>query len=113
MYNFVVRKSPWHDSVIQISENIIGMTRVLKFLYYKPNYEAHDKLENILNMYNIHNKMLTPKWHFMEFKTGNTSENRQETRYKISFFFCLLSFVFLGMHPQHMEVPRLGVESEL
>ena len=22
-------------------------------------------------------------------------------------------FVFLGLHPQHMEVPRLGVESEL
>ena len=26
-------------------------------------------------------------------------------------FFCF--FVFLGLHPQHMEVPRLGVESEL
>ena len=26
-------------------------------------------------------------------------------------FFCL--FVFLGPHPRHMEVPRLGVESEL
>ena len=25
----------------------------------------------------------------------------------------LLFFVFLGPHPQHMEVPRLGVESEL
>ena len=24
-----------------------------------------------------------------------------------------LVFVFLGLHPQHMEVPRLGVESEL
>jgi len=38
------------------------------------------------------------------------------------FFFCLLSFVFLlllllllflGPLPRHMEVPRLGVESEL
>ena len=27
------------------------------------------------------------------------------------FFFCLLSI--LGLHPQHMEVPRLGVQSEL
>ena len=27
------------------------------------------------------------------------------------FFFCL--FVFLGLHPQHMEVPRLEVKSEL
>ena len=28
-------------------------------------------------------------------------------------FFFSLSFVFLGPHPRHMEVPRLGVESEL
>ena len=25
----------------------------------------------------------------------------------------ILSFVFLGLHSQHMEVPSLGVESEL
>ena len=29
------------------------------------------------------------------------------------FFFCLFSFVFLGLYPQHMNVPRLGVDSEL
>ena len=29
------------------------------------------------------------------------------------FLFCLCCFCFLGLHPQHMEVPRLGVESEL
>ena len=29
----------------------------------------------------------------------------------LCFIFCLLSF--LGPHPQHMEVPRLGVQSEL
>ena len=28
-------------------------------------------------------------------------------------FFLSLSLAFLGLHPQHMEVPRLGVESEL
>ena len=28
-------------------------------------------------------------------------------------FFIFLFFCFLGLHPQHMEVPRLGVESEL
>ena len=29
-------------------------------------------------------------------------------------FFCFLFvFSFLGPHPQHMEVPRLGVQSEL
>ena len=29
------------------------------------------------------------------------------------FLFFSFSFVFLGLHPRHMEVPRLGVESEL
>jgi len=32
---------------------------------------------------------------------------------KIFFFFCLLCLLFLGPLPQHMEVPRPGVESEL
>ena len=36
---------------------------------------------------------------------------------RISFLFFVLSFsfsfVFLGPHPQRMEIPRLGVESEL
>ena len=36
----------------------------------------------------------------------------------VSFFFSFFSFffglsVFLGLHPQHMEVPRLGVQLEL
>ena len=31
----------------------------------------------------------------------------------ISFFFFLFSFSFLGPHPWHMEVPRLGVQSKL
>ena len=30
-----------------------------------------------------------------------------------SFFFFFFFFVFLGPHPCHMEVPRLGVQSEL
>ena len=29
------------------------------------------------------------------------------------FIFYFLFFVFLGLHLQHMEVPRLGVESQL
>ena len=29
------------------------------------------------------------------------------------FLFSFLSFIFLGLHPQHMEVPSLGVELEL
>ena len=28
-------------------------------------------------------------------------------------YVCIYLFIFLGLHPQHMEVPRLGVESEL
>ena len=31
----------------------------------------------------------------------------------ILFYFIFPSFTFLGLHPKHMEVPRLGVESEL
>ena len=31
----------------------------------------------------------------------------------IYLFIYLLSFVLLGLHLQHMKVPRLGVESEL
>ena len=38
----------------------------------------------------------------------DTTETKQMK--KLDFFFFL---VFLGPHPQHMEVPRLGVESEL
>jgi len=30
-----------------------------------------------------------------------------------SFFFFFFFFVFSGSHPWHMEVPRLGVQSEL
>ena len=31
----------------------------------------------------------------------------------VFWFVCLFILVFLGLHPQHMEVPRLGVKSEL
>ena len=31
----------------------------------------------------------------------------------ILFYFYFLFFSFLGLHARHMEVPRLGVESEL
>ena len=30
----------------------------------------------------------------------------------MNFFFFFFFFCFLGLHPWHMEVPRLGVESE-
>ena len=31
----------------------------------------------------------------------------------LPFFVGFVLFVLLGLHPQHMEVPRLGVELEL
>ena len=34
-------------------------------------------------------------------------------RSKAATIYLLIYSVFLGPHPQHMEVPRLGVESEL
>ena len=27
-------------------------------------------------------------------------------------YFCLFKKMYLGLHPRHMEIPRLGVESE-
>ena len=39
-------------------------------------------------------------------------ERRKEKFFKSLFFF-FWSFCLLGPHQQHLEVPRLGVESEL
>ena len=36
-----------------------------------------------------------------------------ETLFAYFYFYFFWLFVFLGPHPQHMEVPRLGVEREL
>ena len=32
---------------------------------------------------------------------------------KVFFLFFFFFFIFLGLHSRHMEVPRLGVQSEL
>ena len=46
---------------------------------------------------------------FLFFSTLSSTKDKYT-----SFSCCLLFFwSFLGLHPQHMEVPRLGVESEL
>ena len=37
----------------------------------------------------------------------------EEAHFLIIFFFCLFFLSFLGPHPRYMEVPRLGVKSEL
>ena len=47
-----------------------------------------------------------PRCHRSHCTTAGTPE-----RYFL--LFCLLIFVFLGMRPQHIEVPRLGVATEL
>ena len=36
-----------------------------------------------------------------------------EIRMTLGFFCCCFVFCFLGLHPRHMEVPRLGVQLEL
>ena len=41
------------------------------------------------------------------------TQTQAHSQVSFFFFFCLLSFVSLGPHPQPMEVPRLGVQSEL
>ena len=45
----------------------------------------------------------------MVLSTADAAVNK--TYLVLSFFFFL--FFFLGLHPRHMEVPRLGIESEL
>ena len=41
------------------------------------------------------------------------SETYEEVLVQFYLFIIYLFFVFLGLHPRHIEVPRLGIESEL
>ena len=43
---------------------------------------------------------------------GKYLEGGMKSREEFCLFLCLF-FCFLGLHPWHMEVPRLGVELEL
>ena len=45
------------------------------------------------------------------FFLGHLDDGRALLPTEFSFFF--LAFVYLGLHPRHMEVPSLGVELEL
>ena len=44
-------------------------------------------------------------------ETPGLGEMELQSKEVISFFFFF--FIFLGLHPQHIEVSRLGVQSEL
>ena len=78
--------------------------------------------------------MLFPKTVFSHYKLGVTvlemtiviiavkvglrilGWSKKDVQIGVVFLFCFLgclSFFFLGLNPRHMEVPRLGVESEL
>ena len=73
----------------------------------------------IISYYNVHIKMCIKscytlytnlyKFIFIKKKVG-----RQASKFTGSFFcFVLFLFCFLGLHSQHMEVPRLRIELEL
>ena len=43
----------------------------------------------------------------------NTNSMKRKSIFFLAFFFVVVFLPFLGPHPRHMEVPRLGGESEL
>ena len=57
----------------------------------------------------------SPWWCFAPFQCQKEAERERKPRSNIVFCFILFYFIFcfLGLHPRHMEAPRLGVESEL
>ena len=68
------------------------------------------------------NPKFNTQWQSLSNMKGNWDfSDKQRTRSFITnryelqeiFFFFFFFLVFLGLHPQHMEVPRLVVESEL
>ena len=40
-------------------------------------------------------------------------QDLKQVTYPLPDFLFFIFFIFLGLHLQHMEVPRLGIESEL
>ena len=51
---------------------------------------------------------------YLQILMGNHEKRKTcEVGFPENLFIYLLSFVFLGPHTQHVEVPRLGVISEL
>ena len=50
--------------------------------------------------------------HLIKYKVNNFKKSLKISRY-LEIYFILFYFVFLGLHLQHMEVSRIGVELEL
>ena len=59
-------------------------------------------------------RLMFPEQRFEESEHQNKFTNANTNSFFHSFFFFFWSFLsFLGPHSWHMDVPRLGVESEL
>ena len=82
------------------------------YRYFKDNKNSFEKNKKInLQKIMCFCKQLPSTCHF----SGNFCKLMfmEFISIKISFFFFCLFALFLGLLPWHMEVPRLGVESEL
>ena len=102
---------------------IFGKQEVSSFLMcWRGSWYDVRSLTNVFNFdvviefrtYNIEKSMLSPVWDTRIIKIVPQGEiqwmklGRFVIYQFLSFFFC-----FLGSHPWHVEIPRLGVESEL
>ena len=82
---------------------------IMQYVQISNHYDVHLKL--ICQLYLKFEKGKNPniRIYFMYLCLSWLRKNVQQTIYIYMGFF----FGFLGLHPWHMEVPRLGVKSEL
>ena len=52
-------------------------------------------------------------WDERSFPNSNTTNSAGGLIFTLFYFYLFLSFFLLGPHQQHMEIPRLGVQSDL
>ena len=50
---------------------------------------------------------------YFDLRPLEVGEGLHPEGFSVRLFFLFLFFVFLGLHPQYIEVPRIGFESEL